>query len=108
MLSLAIALCFLATLHTSSFETNLAVVVTLLSGFGILYLLLCGMIRRANVLYGGNQDLSGRLLSLMDNVPGVVYRGLPDWTLTFAGDEISRLTGYPIKDFLDGRLKWRR
>jgi hypothetical protein len=35
MLSLALALCFLATLHTSSFETNLAIVVTLLSGFGI-------------------------------------------------------------------------
>ena len=108
MLSLSLALCFLATLRISSFETNLAIIGILLSGFGILYLLLCRMVRRANVLYGGNQELSGRLLSLMDNVPGVVYRGLPDWTVTFAGDEISRLTGYPIKDFLDGRLKWRK
>ena len=55
MLSLAVVLCFLATLHTTSFETNLAIIGTLLSGFGILYLLLYGMVRRANVLHGGNQ-----------------------------------------------------
>jgi PAS domain S-box-containing protein len=107
MLSLAVVLCFLVTLQTTSFETNLAIIGTLLSGFGILYLLLCGMVRRANVLHGGHQELSGRLLSLMDNVPGVVYRGLPDWTVTFAGDEICRLTGYPTKDYTDGTLKWR-
>ena len=107
MLSLAIVLCFLVSLRTSSFETNLAIIGTLLSGFGILYLSLCRMVRRTNILYGGNQELSGRLLSLMDNVPGVVYRGLPDWSVTFAGDEITRLTGYPMKDFLDGTLKWR-
>jgi PAS domain S-box-containing protein len=107
MLSLAVVLCYVATLHTSSFETNLAIIGTLLSGFGILYLLLCGLVRRANDLHGGNQELSGRLLSLMDNVPGVVYRGLPDWRVTFAGDEICRLTGYPMKDFTDGSLKWR-
>ncbi|MGE5790134.1 MAG: hypothetical protein ACM33C_04655, partial [Syntrophaceae bacterium] len=71
MLSLAVVLCYLVTLHTSSFETNLAIIGTLLSGFGILYLLLCGMVRRANMLHGGNQEMSGRLLSLMDNVPGV-------------------------------------
>ncbi len=107
MFSIAITLCFLLALRPSSFETNLAVFGTLLAGFGILYLLLFGMVRRANFLYGGNQELSGRLLSLMDNVPGVVYRGLPDWTVTFAGDEICRLTGFPMKDYLDGTLKWR-
>jgi PAS domain S-box-containing protein len=53
------------------------------------------------------QELSGRLLSLMNNVPGVVYRGLRDWSLTFAGAEVERLTGYSAEDFLKGFVTWQ-
>ncbi len=49
---------------------------------------------------------SARLLSLMNNIPGVVYRGLPDWSLSFIGAEVRRLTGYPARDFLSGAVSW--
>ena len=49
---------------------------------------------------------SVRLLSLMNNIPGVVYRGLPDWSLSFIGAEVRRLTGYPSRDFLSGAVSW--
>ncbi|MBI5576553.1 MAG: PAS domain S-box protein [Deltaproteobacteria bacterium] len=58
-------------------------------------------------LFEMQQELSSRLLSLMDNVPGVVYRGLRDWTLTLAGADIVRLTGHPAKDFLNRTVRWR-
>ena len=35
------------------------------------------------------------LLSLLDNIPGMVYRGMPDWSLSFVGSEVERLTGFP-------------
>ncbi|MDH3238072.1 MAG: PAS domain S-box protein [Deltaproteobacteria bacterium] len=53
------------------------------------------------------QQLAGRLLSLMNNVPGVVYRGLRDWSLTFVGAEVERLTGYTPEEFLQGSARWR-
>ncbi len=51
---------------------------------------------------------SERLLSLMNNIPGVVYRGLPDWSLSFIGAEVRRLTGYPARDFLSGAVSWKQ
>jgi len=53
------------------------------------------------------QELAGRLLSLMNNVPGVVYRGLRDWSLTFVGAEVERLTGYTAEEFLRGTSRWQ-
>jgi len=53
------------------------------------------------------KQLSGRLLSLMNNVPGVVYRGLPDWSLTFVGAEVERLTGYTAEEVLQVSARWR-
>jgi len=53
------------------------------------------------------QQLAGRLLSLMNNVPGVVYRGLPDWSLTFVGAEVERLTGYTAEEVLQVSARWR-
>ncbi len=58
-------------------------------------------------LFAEQKELSVRLLSLMDNVPGVVYRGLPDWTLTFAGADIMRLTGYSTRDFFNKSVRWK-
>ncbi|MGB3400271.1 MAG: PAS domain S-box protein [Candidatus Deferrimicrobiaceae bacterium] len=53
------------------------------------------------------QQLAGQLLSLMNNVPGVVYRGLRDWSLTFVGAEVERLTGYSAEEVLHDSAKWR-
>ncbi len=43
-----------------------------------------------------------RIRSMVENVPGVVYRCLPHdpWTMLFISDEIERLSGYPTTDFL--------
>jgi PAS domain S-box-containing protein len=54
-----------------------------------------------------HQELAGRLLSLMNNVPGVVYRGLRDWSLTFVGAEIERLSGYTAEEFVQGSVHWQ-
>ncbi|HSM00095.1 MAG TPA: PAS domain S-box protein [Candidatus Limnocylindria bacterium] len=53
------------------------------------------------------QQLAGQLLSLMNNVPGTVYRGLRDWSLTFVGAEVVRLTGYTAEEFLQGFAGWQ-
>ncbi len=53
------------------------------------------------------QELAGRLLSLMNNVPGVVYRGLRDWSLTFVGAEVERLTGHTAEEFRRGTSRWQ-
>ncbi len=53
------------------------------------------------------KELTGRLLSLMNNVPGVVYRGLRDWSITLVGAEVARLTGYAAEDFLQGTIRWK-
>ena len=52
-------------------------------------------------------ELTGQLLSLMDNVPGVVYRGAPDWSIGFIGAEVKNLTGYAPGEFTGGGVDWR-
>jgi PAS domain S-box-containing protein len=47
------------------------------------------------------------LLSLLDNIPGMVYRGMPDWSLSFVGSEVERLTGYPPVEILGKPMAWR-
>ena len=49
----------------------------------------------------------GLLLSLLDNIPGIVYRGLPDWSLTFLGGEVEPLTGYTSREMLSESTLWR-
>lgn len=48
-----------------------------------------------------------RFRSLVVNMPGVVYRCLPDepWTMQFLSKGIESLTGYPAADFLDNRVR---
>jgi two-component system cell cycle sensor histidine kinase/response regulator CckA len=53
------------------------------------------------------QELGGRLLSLMNNIPGVVYRGLKDWSLVFIGADVERITGRTPGEFLSGKARWR-
>ncbi len=40
--------------------------------------------------------------SMLENLPGVVYRCINDskWTMLFISDEVQKLTGYPAKDFI--------
>jgi len=47
------------------------------------------------------------LLSLLDNVPGMVYRGMPDWSLSFVGSEVERLTGYTPGEILGKPMAWK-
>jgi PAS domain S-box-containing protein len=43
-----------------------------------------------------------RLRTLVDNVPGAVYRCgyAPNWTIEFISDPIERMSGYPAADFV--------
>jgi PAS domain S-box-containing protein len=48
-----------------------------------------------------------QIRTMVDNIPGVVYRCLIDdsWTMLFISDEIEVLSGYPAKDFLGDQPK---
>jgi two-component system cell cycle sensor histidine kinase/response regulator CckA len=52
----------------------------------------------------GSRDL---LRSLLNNIPGIVYRGMPDWSLTFVGGEVERLSGYTSREMLGDATLWR-
>lgn len=43
--------------------------------------------------------------SMLENLPGVVYRCINDahWTMLFISDEVEKLTGYPAKNFIRNR-----
>jgi diguanylate cyclase (GGDEF)-like protein/PAS domain S-box-containing protein len=46
-----------------------------------------------------------RFRSMVSNVPGVIYRcerHMP-WHMLYVSDEIEKLSGYPVSDFLEGR-----
>jgi PAS domain S-box-containing protein len=51
---------------------------------------------------GPASDAETLLRSLMENVPGAIYRAAndSDWTNQRVSDEIERITGYPASDFL--------
>lgn len=50
------------------------------------------------------RESEGRLSSLIENVPGVIYRSVFDgrWTETFVNHALGELTGYPPTDFIAG------
>ena len=49
-----------------------------------------------------------RLATLVENLPGVVYRSRNDehWTTEFVSDSIVAVTGYPASDFIQGRRQF--
>ncbi len=47
------------------------------------------------------------LLSVMDHVPGLVYRGERDWTMTIVSAEVERMTGYAPREFIGGTVLWK-
>jgi PAS domain S-box-containing protein len=43
---------------------------------------------------------------LVNNLPGVVFKGYPDWSIDFYDNKIEEFTGYQREDFVSRRLKW--
>lgn len=48
-----------------------------------------------------------RYRSMVDNLPGAVYRCMNDasWTMSYMSDGISQISGYPASDFIDNRVR---
>ena len=49
------------------------------------------------------RESEARFRSLVENIPGAIYRCLYDaeWTMVFISDEIKAISGYPAGDFID-------
>jgi PAS domain S-box-containing protein len=47
------------------------------------------------------------LRSMVDNIPGALYRGAwdRDWTMHWLSDEVEKITGYPASDFIDNAVR---
>jgi PAS domain S-box-containing protein len=63
---------------------------------------------REHLSYGrGDQWDAERLRALIENVPGAIYRVLPDkvWTVEFVSDQIEGLTGYQASEFLRNAVR---
>ena len=43
---------------------------------------------------------------LVNNLPGVVYKGFKDWSVEFYDKGVEKLTGYDMNQFNSGRKKW--
>jgi len=55
----------------------------------------------------GCEDLTDSLLSLLNHVPGLVYRGQRDWSMTIVSTDVERMIGYSPKEFLEGSVNWK-
>jgi PAS domain S-box-containing protein len=53
------------------------------------------------------RELAEQRVSLMNNLPGVVYRGYRDWSVSFMGAQVEQVTGYTAEEFLDGVVRWK-
>lgn len=53
------------------------------------------------------QTSEQRFRSLVDSLPGVVYRCAndSDWSMLYLSEDITRLTGYPASDFIGNRVR---
>ncbi|MEG3858264.1 PAS domain S-box protein [Microcoleus sp. herbarium12] len=51
----------------------------------------------------GLRESEARFRSLVENIPGAIYRCLydADWTVVFVSDEVEAISGYPAEDFID-------
>jgi len=85
--------------------TNPWIWAILFGGFAALYALLFAIAWKTRI-FSEQRDLSLQLVSLMNNVPGVVYRGLPDWTVPFMGANIGNIVGYSNEEFTSDRKPW--
>ena len=85
--------------------TNPRIWAMLLGGFATLYALLLAIVWKTRI-FSEQRDLSLQLVSLVNNVPGAVYRGLPDWTVPFMGANIEDIVGYTSEELTSGRKRW--
>ena len=53
------------------------------------------------------RELAEQRVSLMNNLPGVVYRGHRDWSISFMGAAVEQVTGYTSGEFLCGAVLWK-
>ena len=53
------------------------------------------------------QDLGTRLLTLINNINGMVYRGHRDWSMSVIGAEVEPVTGYTAEEFMTGAVSWK-
>jgi PAS domain S-box-containing protein len=52
------------------------------------------------------QELAEKLASLMNNIPGVVFRGRRDWSVSFMGAGVEQITGYTAEEYTGGVARW--
>ncbi|HEX2710022.1 MAG TPA: PAS domain S-box protein [Candidatus Deferrimicrobium sp.] len=85
--------------------TNPRIWAILFGGLAALYAILFGIVWKTRI-FAKQRDLSLQLVSLMNNVPGAVYRGLPDWTIPFMGANIEKIVGHSSEEFTSARKPW--
>ncbi len=61
---------------------------------------------RAKLIEQALKDSFADCELLLNNIPGVVYKGYQNWDVDFFDDKIEMLTGYPKEVFNSRRLKW--
>ncbi len=62
-------------------------------------------IRHAN-FFRDHEELSGKLVALLNNMPGTVYHADQDGRFSLVGDTILGISGRPAQEFLDGDIRW--
>jgi PAS domain S-box-containing protein len=53
------------------------------------------------------QESEERFRTLVSNIPGIIYRCAndKDWTMLYLNDEIEKLSGYPVDDFINNNVR---
>jgi PAS domain S-box-containing protein len=85
--------------------TNPWIWAILLGGSAAFYAFLFAVAWKTRIV-SEQRELSHQLVSLMNNVPGAVYRGLPDWTIPVMGANIGDIVGYSSEEFTSGKKPW--
>ncbi len=92
--------------------------ISIVAGFSGIYFVCFGIVWRASRRFTEqtleiekseekNRGLAQELTSLINNVPGIIYRGYRDWSLSFIGAEVEPVTGYTPDNFTSGAVGWK-
>jgi PAS domain S-box-containing protein len=52
------------------------------------------------------QESEGKYRLLVNNLPGIVYKGYKDWSVEFFDRKVALLTGYDVDEFNSQNIKW--
>ena len=52
------------------------------------------------------QESEGKYRLLVNNLPGIVYKGYKDWSVEFFDRKVALLTGYDVDEFNSQNMKW--